>query len=197
MPKVSDEYRSARRDEIAAAAIRAFGRGGFSGTSIADIIEESGLSAGTIYGHYKSKSDLVRDVAMRIVNARIVDANSFARLDPLPSPGELVGVVMRGLMSDMGRPSLLLQLWGESVTDPELLEVARSIIARLHEAYVRHISAWHQREYGLGEAEATDVAVEQAPLFLAACQGFVVQTALVDGFDADGYLTAVARNLPR
>ena len=56
MPKVSEEYRTARRSEIARAALRCFARKGFDATSMADIIAESGLSAGAIYGHYKSKN---------------------------------------------------------------------------------------------------------------------------------------------
>ena len=54
MPKVTDEYRIAKREEIADAALRAFRRKGFQGASMADIIAESGLSAGAIYGHFAS-----------------------------------------------------------------------------------------------------------------------------------------------
>ena len=37
-----------------------FARKGFQATSMADIIAESGLSAGGIYGLYKSKEDLIQ-----------------------------------------------------------------------------------------------------------------------------------------
>ena len=50
MPKVSEQHREARRDQIVDAALRCFSRKGFQRTSMADIIAESGLSAGAIYG---------------------------------------------------------------------------------------------------------------------------------------------------
>ncbi|WP_456846025.1 TetR/AcrR family transcriptional regulator, partial [Cellulomonas sp. P5_C6] len=73
MPKVTEEYRVARRDEIADAALRAFRRKGFQATSMAEIIAESGLSAGAIYGHYPSKSAIVVDVASRVIGVRVRD----------------------------------------------------------------------------------------------------------------------------
>ncbi|BDZ63759.1 TetR/AcrR family transcriptional regulator [Agromyces mangrovi Wang et al. 2018] len=70
MPKVTEAYREARRDEIAAAALRCFARKGYGGTSMADIIAESGLSAGAIYGHYAGKRELFVAVTERVLSAR-------------------------------------------------------------------------------------------------------------------------------
>lgn len=164
---------------------------------MAEIIAESGGSAGGIYGHFTSKADLVRAVAMGIVSETIVDTESLRQLDPLPSPGELVGLLMRRVMSEIGDPSILVQLWGEAMTDPELLEIARGIVQRIQMAYHAHIALWHQRENGLSESAANAVADAQAPLFIAASQGFIVQRALVDNFDSDAYLSLVAQSLPR
>ena len=77
MPKVTDEYRIAKREEIADAALRAFRRKGFQGASMADIIAESGLSAGAIYGHFASKGDIILDVATRVVGARVDDVQQL------------------------------------------------------------------------------------------------------------------------
>lgn len=46
-----------RREEIIAAAIRAFSTKGFSRASMADVIAESGRSAGAIYGHFSGKRE--------------------------------------------------------------------------------------------------------------------------------------------
>ncbi len=86
MPKVTEEYRVARRDEIADAALRAFRRKGFQATSMAEIIAESGLSAGAIYGHYPSKDAIIVDVASRVVGNRILDVERLARTEPLAPP---------------------------------------------------------------------------------------------------------------
>jgi AcrR family transcriptional regulator len=197
MPKVTEEYRVARRDEIASAAIRAFARKGFATTSMADIIAESGLSAGAIYGNFANKAELVQTVAERILGGRLSELEAARRASALPSPGELVGVIMAGIVAEVGSPSMLVQVWGAAMTDPALKTLAQRIMGRLTEAFADHISLWHQREHGLSESTASARAAEQTPLFVAACQGYILHSALLPDFDSNGYLTSVAKNLPR
>lgn len=197
MPKVTEAYRAARRDEIAAAALRAFRRGGFQGTSMADIISESGMSAGAIYGHYASKNALVVEVAGRIVGSRIDDITRLAESTPMPAPPLLVRVVVGAIRREIGDTAVLLQLWGEAVTDPEIKALASETVGRIRRTYGAYVSTWHQRTHGLPPDEADALAATQAPLFLAAVQGFVVQSAVLTDFDADAYLDAVEQYLPR
>lgn len=62
MPKVSadlrDEYLQERRDQILAAAVKEFGRKGYSGTSVSDIAQAANIAKGTIYLYFKSKEDI-------------------------------------------------------------------------------------------------------------------------------------------
>ena len=197
MPKVTEEYRRARREEIIAAAVRVFGRKGFSAASMADILDEAGVSAGALYGHFRSKAELVNEVASSVVAGRVIDAERLLALDPLPSPGDLVGLFMRGVIDEVKQPSMLVQLWGQAVTEPEFRAVAHSIITRLEHVYQQHISLWQQREHGLSPSEADAVAVAQTPLFISACQGFIIQLAIRQDFDIDEYLSAAAKYLPR
>ncbi|BBZ14005.1 TetR/AcrR family transcriptional regulator [Mycobacterium branderi] len=55
---VSDEDKSARRDEIMAAAKKVFARKGFHATTIADIAKEAGLAYGSVYWYFDSKDEL-------------------------------------------------------------------------------------------------------------------------------------------
>lgn len=197
MPRVSEEYRAQRRDDIAAAALRVFRRKGFAATSMAEIIAESGLSAGAIYGYYDSKMAIVHDVAGRIVGGRIADVERLAERDPLPPPSDLVAVLMHGVVREIGSTAILLQVWGEAVTDPRILEFASAVLARLRSVFADYVAAWHERTHGLDPARAAELGAEQAPLFVAACQGFIVQSALMDDFDADAYLDRTTRHLPR
>jgi AcrR family transcriptional regulator len=197
MPRVSEEYRAERRDEIAAAALRAFRRKGFVATSMADIITESGMSAGAIYGYYDSKMAIVHDVAGRIVGGRISDVEHLAERDPLPPPSDLVGVLLRGMLREVGSTGILVQMWGEAVTDPRILEFAAEVLTRLQGVFARYVARWHERTHDLDPAAAAALGVEQAPLFLAACQGFIIQSALLDDVDLETYLDRVTRHLPR
>jgi TetR/AcrR family transcriptional regulator, transcriptional repressor of aconitase len=63
MPKVTHEYRDARRDQILSAARRCFLRNGFHATSVQDLVAESGLSSGAVYRYFASKDDVIIAIA--------------------------------------------------------------------------------------------------------------------------------------
>ena len=84
MPRVSENYRRARRDEIARAAIRCLERKGVHDTSIADIVEESGLSTGAIYSHFTSKSELARYIVAEFLFPRLHELERSADVRVAP-----------------------------------------------------------------------------------------------------------------
>ena len=197
MPKVSDEYRSAKRREIADAALRVFERKGFHAASMADIIAESGASAGAIYGSFKSKNEIVLEVAGSLLDERIADAQTFATLDPMPIPGAIVGPFLRGMLSGGDKTAVIVQLWGEAVVDDDIREITVDIMVRINAMYEQYLTGWHQGQHGLSPADALALARRQAPLFVGASQGFLLQSALRADFDQDAYLASLADFLPR
>jgi AcrR family transcriptional regulator len=63
MPRVKPEHKDARRSEIIEAARACFARNGFRGTTLQEILAESGLSAGCVYNYFQSKNELMLAVA--------------------------------------------------------------------------------------------------------------------------------------
>src|ERR1700742_4519168 len=63
MPKRSQEYRDARREQILSAAKRCFVRNGFHETSMQDLFAEAGLSAGAVYRYSASKDEVILAIA--------------------------------------------------------------------------------------------------------------------------------------
>jgi AcrR family transcriptional regulator len=59
--------RAERRDQLLAAATRAFARAGFAATSLDDIAAQAGISRVLLYRHFDSKTDLYRAVLDRAV----------------------------------------------------------------------------------------------------------------------------------
>ena len=57
--------RAERREQILAAATRAFARAGFAATSLDDIAAQAGVSRAILYRHFDSKTDLYRAVLDR------------------------------------------------------------------------------------------------------------------------------------
>jgi AcrR family transcriptional regulator len=65
--------RAERREQILAAATRAFARAGFAATSLDDIAAAAGISRAILYRHFDSKTDLYRAVLDR-AGARLASA---------------------------------------------------------------------------------------------------------------------------
>src|SRR5581483_11495215 len=89
MPKVSQQYRDARRDQILNAARRCFLRDGFHATSMQDLFKESGLSSGAFYRYFASKDDVIIAIAednTRDVMALIRTAATRQKTQPATQP---------------------------------------------------------------------------------------------------------------
>ena len=63
MPKVSEEHKQARREEILEAAQRVFARHGYEGATVRRLEEATGLSRGAIFHHFRDKDSLFLAVA--------------------------------------------------------------------------------------------------------------------------------------
>jgi AcrR family transcriptional regulator len=72
MPKGTAEA-DGLRERLLRAAAAVFARQGYDGTKIMDIVRESGLSTGAVYGRFRSKNDLLRE-------AIVTRSSSAARL---------------------------------------------------------------------------------------------------------------------
>jgi AcrR family transcriptional regulator len=192
MPKVSEQHRAARRDQIVDAALRCFSARGFQRTSMADIIAESGLSAGAIYLHFDGKQQLALAVAQRILGNRMAEIGDLLAEAELPAPSRVLRLMMDGLRGEVRDPGLLVQLWGEAVTDPAVQDMIGPIFGRLREVMGAYLARWAAERLGRTPDAAARWAGEVMPVFLGMGQGYIVQTALLPGFDADGYFRGVA-----
>ena len=189
MPKVTQEHRDARRDEIANAASRAFLSKGLQQTSMADIIAETGLSAGAFYGHFTSKHEVILEVARRATTNRIAELADVATRDELPEPGQVLRAMLAGLATDIeGDTRLLVQVWGMAMVDPKVADLALEVFTDLREAYRSYFIAWARQRRGMSEAEADAWASRRLPVMLGLGQGFILQAALKSDFDREQYL---------
>lgn len=191
MPKVTEEHRTARREQIVRAALRRFARSGFAATSMADIVEESGLSAGAIYGHYKSKDELIRLAVAEIMDARFFDIATARDSDPVPSPGDVIRLLVSGLTEQVGELQLLLQVWGQVPINPELATVAAEIGERITGMLTDYLTHWYAGTRGVSATAAAALAQRYVSIYVALVHGYVTQSTLFTGFDGEAYLAAI------
>ena len=84
MPRISAERASAQRERILDAALTCFAREGFHAATMQDIVAESGLSPGAIYGYFKGKTEVVMAIATErhaMERQRMREALAAADLD--------------------------------------------------------------------------------------------------------------------
>lgn len=65
MPKISEERKSERREQILEGARRCFAEHGYEGATVVKLEREIGLSRGAIFNYFPSKEDLFAELAMR------------------------------------------------------------------------------------------------------------------------------------
>jgi len=125
MPKVKPETLAARREQILRAAETCFARAGFHQTTIQDVIRESGLSAGCIYGHFASKEDLIQAIGEhRHARDGALLAVEGKETDPLDSLRTIARAFLGDLRKEQGLRSrqVALQLWAEALRDDVIRE---------------------------------------------------------------------------
>jgi|RhiMetdeSRZDD1v2_1073273.scaffolds.fasta_scaffold594262_2 TetR/AcrR family transcriptional regulator, transcriptional repressor of aconitase len=65
MPKISEERRAERREQILEGARRCFAENGYEGATVVRLEDEIGLSRGAIFNYFPSKEDLFIELAVR------------------------------------------------------------------------------------------------------------------------------------
>lgn len=173
MPKVSPEYREARRARIIEAAREVFSRQGLAATSMADLVTATGMSMGALYRYFASKEELVAAVAEG--RDGTVDGDFVAG----EAPEELLGRLLSYVSGPAGvaHARLSAQIWAEAAIRPALAEVARV----RHTALRDHLAARIQDTRGAGRDDPDDA--DLAEVLLAALVGYANLTAA--GFDVD------------
>ncbi len=125
MPKVSDEYKLIKRQQIIDAAYRCFARNGFHQSSMRDIYEEAQLSAGAVYHYFESKEQIIQASFKFDQERSQVFFDTFKASDePVLALTGIVDFFFKGLegAAQLGANRVNIQGWGEALRNPELLQ---------------------------------------------------------------------------
>ncbi|MET7686274.1 TetR/AcrR family transcriptional regulator [Streptomyces sp. NPDC005423] len=169
MPRLTSARKELRRAQITEAAVRCFGRKGLERTSIADIIAESGLSAGSIYAHYRDKADLVQASARETLAEHAKVLGQYAASDAPPDPDELLTRMIAAI--DPADARVAVQLWGEATTNAAIRGILVDTVDRmrvlLHDCVTARLVKVERLEPAEARERATPVARRVAALYLA------------------------------
>ena len=110
MPKISEERRAERREQILAAARRCFAEHGYEGATVVRLEEAIGLSRGAIFNYFPSKEDLFVELAV---------ARQRPHVGDLGERGARCGRRARSSSSTPPGSRVYLELARRVRTDPE------------------------------------------------------------------------------
>ena len=193
MPRLTDETRDARRRQILDAATACFRRSGFSGTSMAEIIRESGLSAGSIYSHFSSKDEILQATAERALQRAERILAEAASAEQAVTPRGIARTVPREVV-DRDLMRMFLQLWSEAVLDPRIAQLARGNLRRVRALMAEALLPWARRHGDGGPAE--DLARRRADGLLALMHGYFVRISVDPSQETPEFLEGVIDLLP-
>lgn len=195
MPKVSEDHRRARREEILLAATRCVAREGFHKTTMAHVIAESGLSAGAVYGYFRGKNDLIRAIAERSIGQVAHLLLGLAEGPERVGPLDAVAVFLRqidALASEPAGPGrdvfkVGIQAWAEAARDPEIHALAAEQMGAVRSA-LADVVRRSQRDGTMGSQADPDAV---AQVLFALLPGFVVEAVVLGDVTPDSYLSGL------
>lgn len=132
MPKISEERKTERREQILAGARRCFAEHGYERATVARLEREIGVSRGAIFNYFASKEDLFIELAVR----------DSARMSEVWVNEGLEAVVREVMELDPAWLSVYLELFRRVRNDPDFRQrieerqksVAPANLARIEEA---------------------------------------------------------------
>jgi TetR/AcrR family transcriptional regulator, transcriptional repressor of aconitase len=190
VPRITAARASAQRERILDAALTCFAREGFHAATMQDIVTESGLSPGAIYGYFKGKTDVVTAIASeRHAMERRRMEHALAAGDIETSLVRLVEGFVLGLRDLQERKwrRLAVQLWAESLSNVRLKREALGGVTQAIELLSPMIGK-AQRE---GRWPAHLDSVSAARVLIAILQGISLQLAWDDTIDIARFASAL------
>ncbi len=194
MPRISDERREARREQVLEAARACLQAHGLEAVSMEMIIARSGLSTGAVYGYFKGKDEIIYAVVTEGMAAMAEDlAPILNNPDPPPLP-EFVDQVLRAVAGfgrhkkgDIDRLLVSLHGWSHSQSDPALEKATLASYCGLRKLFAEAVRRW--QEAGTFDAAADPKGV--AELLTSITLGFVAQRALAGSADVSAHVAAL------
>ncbi|WP_164867876.1 TetR/AcrR family transcriptional regulator [Rhodovarius crocodyli] len=193
MPRLTDRRRSERRAHVLLAARLCFQAQGFHATSMGDIVKASALSAGAVYGYFKSKEELILAAAEASMLELREEILPILGRDP-PPPRDFLRQIQDSVnrISDRGPIDLRRMAvlgWAEAQRNEALRHQLRGHYGEFLKELIRIAEIWHGNGITAGSTP-----ISTASLVMSAIFGFLAQAAIWDALpgtdqDADiGYI---------
>lgn len=148
--KAGKHQRHSRRNQMLDAAQRCFKKQGFHKTTLRDIAQEFGMSAGHIYNYFSNKEAIIEAlVELRTQEfLDMIDTDKFADLPPEERMDKELGQVVDAYLN-LDNTSLSIAFMNEALINPKVYEivVAAASKVRNHIVEVQLLAMKEERRY--------------------------------------------------
>jgi AcrR family transcriptional regulator len=198
MPRITEERREARREQILDAARACVLEHGLEAVSMEMIIARSGLSTGAVYRYFKGKDELL-GAAVTAASREIGAAVAPVLADSKPVlPSELVEKLLAawvsysqsgvGAAAGLDRMPVAVHGWSYALADSHLKAALQAGLRGFREACIPFVKQWQAN--GVVDAGVEPGAVAQ--LLLSIFLGFVAQRSLTGEAEVQAHADALA-----
>ncbi len=177
MPKVTQQYRDARREQILDAARRCFVRKGFHATSMQDLFAEAGLSSGAVYRYFASKDDMIVAIAQENLGDVVAMVHDAVVRGGALSAGQVMAEIfdlIRAKHAANGLGGLAVLVWGEALRDPALAGRFEELLGQMRADLAEVLAA---RDHG-GTLPAGVSSDALAAVLVCTVPGYILQLTL-------------------
>jgi len=108
VPRISAARANAQRERILDAALTCFAREGFHAATMQDIVTESGLSPGAIYGYFKGKTEVVMRATFKALGDGKQVVGFFSLTVGQVQPEDATVRLLKGQPADRPVPVVIL-----------------------------------------------------------------------------------------
>jgi AcrR family transcriptional regulator len=184
VPKIAEEARAARRDQITAAAAECFASAGYHACTMADIAEAAGVSKGTPYLYFPSKE------ALFIALYEEWDCGLAARVDAAvgelaeperQSPRAVLSVVAAAVAAHVTENRQACRVLMEATTLAAYEPAVAATVQAASAVSLDQITGLFAAGVAAGEWPAGSDPAVQARLFTAGLYGLMAQWHLTPG----------------
>lgn len=196
MPKIAEQARAARREQIIAAGLACFARDGYHTATMADVAAQAGVSKGTPYLYFASKETLFLALheewdcgAGQRIDAAIAALPAAGRHSPRQVLRAIAAGIAAHVQAEPDTCRVLMEARSLAAHEPAVAAAVRAGDARSHQRLEELITAGVQAGQWPSD---TDPALT-ARLFTAGLYGLMAQWHLAPGsFSWDEAAAALA-----
>jgi AcrR family transcriptional regulator len=149
-----------RKNQIIDAAIKVFNKLGFNKARMDDIVEESGLSKGTLYWYFKSKDEIIINVLEKVLLRELDELNKLNELD-LPVP-ELLFRYIDITVDDFKNLEPLIPLLFEFIPFANRSKVTKKLLEKYYSIFMGTLTPIMERgikEGAIIETDPQDISI--------------------------------------